>query len=65
LNLLNKLDYDPFDDSSDSGYRRPPQDAACVCDYFAVLGMIEDKGEFAHKEMKEMLDTPKKFFIGA
>jgi hypothetical protein len=55
-------DYEPMDDASESGFRRPPRVAGCVLDYFAALGLIEDDGEFAHKEMYLMLDFPQLFF---
>lgn len=65
MNLLNTLGYNPFDPNSGSGYRRPPRDPAAVCDYFAALGYIEDEGAFSHREMREMLDHPSRFFAQA
>lgn len=62
MNILNKKGYNPFDNTSESGYYRPPRDPACICDYFAALGLIEDEGEFSHKEMQEMIDHPDTFF---
>lgn len=64
MNILNKLGYDPIDDSAVTGYRRPPRDAACVCDYFATLMLIEDDGQFLHSEMRTMLEKPMVFFEG-
>jgi hypothetical protein len=62
MHLTNKKTYDPFDDDSGSGFRRPPNDPACVCDYFTALAMIEDDGAFMHAEMAVMLQSPKEFF---
>jgi hypothetical protein len=61
---LNKIGYDPVDDDSDSGYRRPPHDAACVCDYFHELAGVEDDGKFVVEEMEELLNNPTAFFGG-
>lgn len=60
--ILNNQGYDPIDDCSDSGYRRPPRDGKCINDYFYELGKIEDGGEFAAAEMMRMLDSPIAFF---
>lgn len=62
MDILNKRGYDPIDDYSDSGYRRPPRDAACVGDYLAALMGIEDGGKFLHEEIEEMLEYPNDFF---
>ncbi len=62
--LLNKLNYDPIDDDSDTGYRRPPHDAASVCDYFHALAELEDDGNFAVTEMEDLLNNPTEFFGG-
>jgi hypothetical protein len=56
--------YDPVDDASAAGYRRPPRVVGCVLDYFAELGKIDDGGTFAVSEMKAMLDDPSTFFTG-
>lgn len=60
--MLNKLGYDPIDDDSDTGYRRPPHDAASVCDYFGALGYVEDGGRFVVEEMEILLNDPAAFF---
>jgi hypothetical protein len=57
-----KANYRPVDDQTRTGYRRPPQIAGCVLDYFAELAKIEDGGKFAHQEMATMLDYPEVFF---
>jgi hypothetical protein len=62
VNIFNELDYNPYDESSDTGYKRPPRDPACVCDYFAALGQLDDEGRFAHCEMQTLLDHPSDFF---
>jgi len=62
MSILNTRGYDLVDDSSRSGFRRPPRDPACVCDYFAALGYIEDGGSFSHKEMAVLLNHPSEFF---
>lgn len=59
-----KHNYNPIDDKSKTGYRRPPKVAGCVLDYFAALGEIEDGGKFAHEEMKALLKSPSQFFRG-
>jgi len=63
MNTLNKCGYNPMDDYSDSGFRRPPMDIPCICDYFARLMLLEDGGVFLHKEMGEMLNSPSTFFV--
>jgi hypothetical protein len=60
--LLNKKKYEPVDDDSPTGYKRPTKDPASVCDYFHALAFLEDGGKFATKEMKKMLSDPEKFF---
>lgn len=60
--LLNKVGYDPVDDDSDSGYRRPPREPKAINDYFHVLGEIEDEGDFAAEEMAVLLADPASFF---
>jgi hypothetical protein len=54
--------YDPSDDHSASGFRRPPRAAGCVLDYFFALSFLGDGGHFATSEMKAMLDDPATFF---
>ena len=60
--LLNKRNYDPIDDDSETGYRRPPEDPACVCDYFCALSYVEDSGKFAVAEMTVLMTDACAFF---
>lgn len=60
--LLNGVGYNPQDDDSDTDYKRPPRDAACVLDYFCALSFVENDGQFATDEMYAMLADPTAFF---
>lgn len=62
MKLMNDRNYDPLDDASATGYRRPPRDPTCICDYFAALGGSEDDGMLLHAEMQALLDWPDEFF---
>jgi hypothetical protein len=61
--LLNKVGYDPIDDSPTStiGFRRPTRDPASVLDYFDAIRFV-DLGEFAVCEAEEMFSFPGLFF---
>lgn len=62
MKLLNKKGYNPYNEESETGYLRPPKDAACVGDYFAALRTAEDGGGFLHAEVQTLMDDPEKFF---
>ena len=70
MNLLNKRGYDPHDEAlmerqdhaEALGVAKPPNDPACVADYFAALAGIEDGGETAIAEMRSLLEDPRAFF---
>ena len=54
------LGYDPLDDQSMTGFRRPPRDAACVVDY--VLAIRKSDAAFLIGEMRSMIEDPDEFF---
>lgn len=68
MNILNKVGYNPFADillnaeGTLRAHPRPPRDPAAVCDYFAMLGYIEDEGAFSHREMADLITNPDSFF---
>ena len=43
------LGYDPLDDQSMTGFRRPPRDAACVVDY--VLAIRKSDASFLRERI--------------
>jgi addiction module HigA family antidote len=55
--------YDPIDDDSDSGYRRPSRDPRELIDYLFAIGACEDGGNFIRAEVKALLDAPDTFFV--
>jgi hypothetical protein len=55
-----ELGYDPLDDRSMTGFRRPPKDAACAVDYFLAIRR-EEVGFFVG-EMRSMIEDPEDFF---
>lgn len=57
-----KRGYEPLDESSPTGFCRPPRIAGCLLDYFAAIGTVEDGGKFAHAEAQALLDSPETFF---
>jgi len=52
--------YDPLDDQTMTGYRRPPKDAACAIDYF--LAIRKSDAAFLIGEMRSMIEDPEEFF---
>ena len=54
------LGYDPLDDQSITGFRRPPKDAACVVDY--VLAIRKSDAAFLIGEMRSIIEDPDEFF---
>lgn len=57
------LGYDPYDDNSETGYRRPPRLAGCLTDYFMVIqNDCTLDNPFPHREFEAMLSDPDAFF---
>jgi hypothetical protein len=54
------LGYDPLDDQSNTGFRRPLKDAACVVDYF--LAIRKSDAAFFIGEMRSLIEDPDEFF---